>query len=87
MDDSRTTTPATFETASGWNAKFHLDVDLGVDPERTSLPLERPAIPRTYVIDPRTMNTARIDGGFDPTYAGLPGLEVLRDGHGAPDGG
>lgn len=84
IQDSTTTTPASQKTADWWNGKYHLNFDLGIDPEQTSMPKAGAGIPRNYIINPRNMQIVRINSGVDPTYVGIPGLKPLLDYNGAP---
>ncbi len=84
LEDKLAGSPATFTTATDWNARFHLPFDLGIDPARTTLPAVGGGVPRIYLVDPRTMTIVRISSSIDPTFVGVPGLDTLLDFNGAP---
>lgn len=79
--------PATRATADVWLAEFALPFDLAIDPEQQSMPPKADphwGVPRTYVIDPRTMRIVRIHGGVNPDATSVPGLDAVLTSNGAP---
>jgi hypothetical protein len=69
--------PATEKTVDDWQSTYHLPFDVAADPDDALIPKGGVGLPHNYLIDPRTMQVAKMFEGADPGATTIPGLDTL----------
>jgi hypothetical protein len=73
--------PPTQATVDEWLDNYSLTSDIAIDRAEQTTPVGS-AVPRIYIINPRTMRIVRVNEGFAPDSATLPGLNVVLAANG-----
>jgi hypothetical protein len=78
--------PATQATLDGWLEKYALAFDSAIDPLKTTVAKTDAQLPRTYFVDPRTMQIVRVEEGFHDTVPYVTDLDMVLKENGVPTG-